>query len=260
MSMSIFTNRIIQESYQNVYRKKNRFLKPTLHVCESEVEDVDKLIYGKYDPICVKHGFKKSDKDDYYNIEDNQLIKYKICYKDDSIICLANKHLVWFDLETGDKIDPPKVIEGDFDCSELINLTSLDGAPKYVGGNFACFCCDNLISLEGSPREVRGNFRCFYCKNLTSLEGAPRKVGGNFDCNRCKNLTSLKGSPQYVRKNFCCFGCRNLTSLEGAPNKVGRDFDCNECPNLTSLEGAPRYIGRNFSVPLKLMNISWMRF
>ena len=211
---------------------------PTLLLCESEVEDFNKLIYGKYDPICVKHGFRKSDKDDYYNIEDNKLIKYKICYKDDSIICLANKHLVWFDLETGNKIDPPEVIEGDFDCSELINLTSLDGAPKYVGGNF----------------------RCFYCKNLISLEGAPRKVGGNFDCNGCKSLTSLKGSPQYVRKNFCCFGCRNLTSLEGAPEKVGRDFDCNECPNLTSLEGAPRYIGRNFSVPLKLMNISWMRF
>lgn len=232
--MSIFTNRIIQESYQKVYRK-NRFLKPRLNVCESEVEDFDKLIYDEHDPICVKLGFRKKDRGHfYYNIEDNKVIPYQLCYKDDSMACFANKHLVWFDMETGNKTEPPKVIEGDFDCS----------------------WCEDLISLEGSPREVYGDFECEGCDNLTSLEGAPYFVSGHFDCASCYNLKTLAGAPEFIGRafpnygehpSFSCRNCNNLVSLKGGPRDVRGDFECYNCKKLTSLEGIPEVSGEIIS-------------
>lgn len=71
----------------------------------------------------------------------------------------------------------PKIVTGDFDCSEN-RLTSLEFGPEKVGGNYNCNS-NELISLEGAPKEVGGNFRCDYNK-LTSLKGAPEKIGGIF--------------------------------------------------------------------------------
>lgn len=233
-------------------------------------ETFEKLIYDERDPICSKLGFRKDDDSDfdYYNLEDDKLMHYMKCYEDNSRACFANKYLVWFDMKSGNKIDPPERIDGNFDCYQCGNLSSLKGSPREVGGSFDCSQCNNLTSLEGSPRDVGGCFECqgcyrlsslkgapekiggwfncSDCNNLTSLEGAPKEVSGNFLCNSCLNITSLNGAPRKVGGDFYCYRCENLASLEGAPEKVGGEFDCHSCNKLTSLEGAPREVGGNF--------------
>ena len=232
-------------------------------------ETFEKFIYDDSDPICSKLGFRRDDEIYvYYSLEDNKLIKYKMCYKDNSIACLANTHFVWFDLKSGNKTEPPERVEQFFDCGFCNNLKSLEGSPREVGGdfyccsnniaslkgspekvggNFICSGCNNLISLEGSPREVVGDFICYSCHNLTSLEGAPVNVGGGFDCENCFNLPSLEGCPKKIGGDFSCFGCDALKSLEGSPREVGGDFNCTRCDKLTSLEGAPREVGGDFN-------------
>ena len=232
----------------------------------------DKLIYDESDPICSVLGFNKDDEDNYYKIEDNKIGKYRCCYSDKEIVCLADKFLTWFDLNTGNEIEPPERVEGDFTfykCKNITSLerlpkevggsviyigcetlTSLEGSPEKVGDHFSCYRCKNLTSLKGAPKEVGGNFDCSYCEKLTSLDGAPEKVGGSFYCPRCHGITSLKGAPKEVGGDFDCYECYKLKSLEGSPEKVGGDFNCSSCKNLTSLEGAPIEVGGDFECSL----------
>ena len=207
-------------------------------------ETFEKLIYDERDPICSKLGFRKDDDSDfdYYNLEDDKLMHYMKCYEDNSRACFANKYLVWFDMKSGNKIDPPERIDGNFDCYQCGNLSSLKGSPREVGGSFDCSQCNNLTSLEGSPREVGGDFYCYLCNNLTSLNGAPKYVSGDFYCYRCENLASLEGAPEKVGGEFDCHSCKKLTSLDGAPKYVGGNFCCYSCDKRIALEGIPEYI------------------
>ena len=73
---------------------------------------------------------------------------------------------------------------------------------NIITGNFDCSDCINLKSLEGAPKEMNWNFYCDNCNNLESLEGAPEKVGGSFNCSDCPNLRSLKGAPKVIKGRF----------------------------------------------------------
>lgn len=137
-------------------------------------------------------------------------------------------------------------VSGDFNCSWIKELTSLDGCPNEVGGNFDCSECENLKSLKGVPREIPGNFNCSQCNKLKSLKWAPKKVGGVFSCYWCNSLTNLEGAPKEVGGSFSCSDCDNLKSLKGAPKKVSFQFDCSCCFSLESLEGVPETV-RNFN-------------
>lgn len=208
--------------------------------------EFDSLDYYETDKLCSNFGFRIDGVNNYCRIEDNKLIKYKLCYRDSLIVCLANTHFEWYDINSRDKIEPPKSINGTFKCSYWSNLTSLKGSPSEIVGDFDCSHCSNLISLKGSPNKVNGSFYCPGCDSLTSLEGAPSEVFGDFVCRDCKNLRSLKGAPSEVGRGFHCPFCYNLTSLDGAPNKVGENFDCSYCKNLTSLKGSPNKVGEDF--------------
>lgn len=95
-------------------------------------------------------------------------------------------------------------VNGDFECTKCVYLTSLVGAPSYVGGDFICGHCYSLTSLVGAPSEVGDSFDCIYCPKLTSLEWAPLHVGKNFDCRCCSQLTSLIGHPATMTRGFFC--------------------------------------------------------
>ena len=82
-------------------------------------------------------------------------------------------------------------VKGSFSCSNLSELTSLEGAPKEVWGEFKCDFCRSLKSLEGAPEKVGGSFYCSRCKSLKSLEGCPKAVGGFFSCSECSSLKSV---------------------------------------------------------------------
>ena len=81
-----------------------------------------------------------------------------MCYKDNSIACLANTHFVWFDLKSGNKTEPPERVEQFFDCGFCNNLKSLEGSPREVGGDFNCSDCYDLLSLDGKPEHIGGRF------------------------------------------------------------------------------------------------------
>lgn len=136
-------------------------------------------------------------------------------------------------------------IEGYFDCSKCLELTSLEGAPKKVLGDFICKQCWALISLEGAPEEVGGDFSCTWCAELKTLKGAPKKVGGDFFCSCCKSLTSLEGAPKNLTKSFHVRHNPLLKSLKGSPEKV-HGFVCDSCSSLKSLKGAPKIVKGNF--------------
>ena len=232
-------------------------------------EEFEKLTYNKHDPFCLKLGFRVGNDGYYYNIEDNNIIKYVHCYgyNISGLVCFANKHFVWFDMKTGHKTEPPETIKGDFRCAISPDLTSLEGSPTIVNGDFECVNCNNLASLQGGPKEVSGSFTCEHCANLRSLYKAPEKIGLDFSCKWCEQLSSLEGVPEIINGSFICcynrfetlegaprevkgdFDCTfsDITSLKGAPEKVGRNFYTYKCDNLASLEGAPRYVGGNFS-------------
>lgn len=89
-------------------------------------------------------------------------------------------------------------VQGDFDCSDCLNLTSLEGAPDRVEGN--CYF-DN-------------------CIRLTSFKGGPSWVGKSFISTMCTRLETLEGAPQYIGESFNCYFCSRLTSLSGAPEKI----------------------------------------
>jgi hypothetical protein len=46
------------------------------------------------------------------------------------------------------------LVSGDFDCSALVNLTSLKGVPIQVGGTFNC-AYTNIRSLDYAPRSAQ---------------------------------------------------------------------------------------------------------
>jgi hypothetical protein len=160
--------------------------------------------------------------------------KSNIEIKNKKITSLTNGCFVWGE------------VGGDFDCSECMSLTSLEGAPKKVGGSFECLNCHSLKSLEGAPKEVGWFFDCEKCDTLTSLKGAPEKVGAHFYCNSCDSLESLEGAPKEVGGVFVCAFCKSLTSLEGVPEKISGKFDCSGCQSLTSLKGAPKKVNGEF--------------
>lgn len=187
---------------------------------KSPKDIIDSLEYNESDPLCSA-GFRyDEDHNLFYRIEDNKLVKYNVCYNDSLILCLANTHFEWYDLQTGKEIEPPNSIDGDFLCPGYNNLTSLDGSPNKVNGTFSCHVCENLTSLKGAPSEVCKDFICVECNKLTTLEGSPTIVGREFDCSDCDNLTSLKGAPSEVGGYFYCYGCRKLKSIDDAPESI----------------------------------------
>ena len=68
----------------------------------------------------------------------------------------------------------------------------------------------NLTSLKNCPDKVEDFFRCSYCTKLDSLEGCPSYVGWNFYCRDCKrkftekevkSLCKVKGKINFSGKN-----------------------------------------------------------
>ena len=74
--------------------------------------------------------------------------------------------------------DLPQSIKGDFFINYNVLLKSLEGSPKIIGGDYDCSDC-KLESLKGGPEKVGGTFNCEK-NNLNSLAGGPESVGGDF--------------------------------------------------------------------------------
>ena len=113
--------------------------------------------------------------------------------------------------------------------NKITSLTNDSFIWTEVGGNFNCSYLTSLKSLEGAPKIVAGDFSCYYCESLKTLEGAPEKVGGRFSCVGCKSLKTLEGAPEKVGGGFYCYNCTSLKTLKGAPKTVGGDFYCSNC-------------------------------
>ena len=179
-------------------------------------------------------------------------------YRDDIAFCIPTKvGFVWYSKNSLKRVEAPKKVDKDFDCSSCNSLTSLEGTPREVNGNFYCLRCKSLTSLTGSPEKVNGHFNCSYCNSLTSLEGALCEINGSFCCLNCKSLTSLMGAPKKVYGIFNCSYCPSLASLEGAPEKVGGDFYCVYCTSLPKSEVEKLRANRKYKLVLgQMRNIS----
>ena len=114
-------------------------------------------------------------------------------------ICFARDHFYWYD-KNFNKIDPPDEIETGIEIIMPFDseLTSLVGSPKIVNGNFICSDTP-LKTLKGAPRTIVGSFDCSTTK-ITSLEGGPEEIDGDFWCASNK-LHSLEGAPRSVGGN-----------------------------------------------------------
>ena len=121
-------------------------------------------------------------------------------------------------------------VDGEFNCSNNIHLTSLKGSPRRVNSFYASNCI-NLTRLEGGPVEVEFRYFCDYSK-ITNLIGAPTKVkelmlSHNYD------LESLEGCPQEV-DNLGLFEAKNLKTLNGV-SIVNDRLNVSHCTSLYSL-------------------------
>ena len=87
------------------------------------------------------------------------------------------------------------IVNGDFDCSQMLLSNFLGIKFGTVKGDFYC-SENNLTSLEGAPTTVLGAFICTD-NRLTNLKGAPKTVGSGFYCAK-NDLTSLEGVPYAI--------------------------------------------------------------
>jgi hypothetical protein len=78
-------------------------------------------------------------------------------------------------------------------------LITKDTKNEHWEGDFNCYNNKQLTSLAGAPASVGGHFGCFNNKQLTSLAGAPASVGSDFNCANNK-LTSLAGIHKIIKK------------------------------------------------------------
>lgn len=111
-------------------------------------------------------------------------------------------------------------VKGNFDCSWIDSLESLESGPYEVGGSFNCSRCGKLITLEGAPKTIGGSFKCDWCKSLLSLKGVPKKIPGDFDCSYCESLRTLKDGPEEVAENFFCVICGKVFTKQEVFNNT----------------------------------------
>jgi len=121
-------------------------------------------------------------------------------------------------------------MDEEFNCSNNIHLTSLEGSPRKVGF-FNISECINLTSLEGGPIEVREYF-CDYSK-ITNLRGAPKKVKELY-LSHSYELESLEGCPDEVDR-LVLYDSTKLKTLKGV-SIVHDHISVNECTSLYSLD------------------------
>ena len=100
-----------------------------------------------------------------------RIIKYRKVFQGSSnsasnTVCVANDHFFWYDADQARMIDPPDIINGNMDCENWAQLTSLKGCPRSLGnGTLNCAGCKNLESLEGVPQEL-GGINLYECDKL----------------------------------------------------------------------------------------------
>lgn len=126
------------------------------------------------------------------------ITKYTV-NSDESIDCHQNVYLNFYSLI---KI-PFKFnrVYGDFICNGN-NLTNLENAPKYVQGLFDCSDNIYLTSLEGCPKYIGSDFISDN-NMLKSIEGCPDIIFGNFIITQSSYLESLIGLPSSILGNLC---------------------------------------------------------
>lgn len=143
--------------------------------------------------------------------------------------------------------------EWDFDDSGQVsvpgNLTFKDKSFTHfpihfapIQGNFDCSDCLNLVSLEGAPQRVEGSCYLNNCIHLTSLRGGPTWVGKDLDCILCTRLESLEGAPIFIGGTLNCFYCSRLLSLSGAPEKIPGDFLIHGCLGPPTLQNDSKIV------------------
>lgn len=157
--------------------------------------------------------------------------------KDDDISAIEK---VMNELKAVENSDHTYSVSGDVKPKHLKKLIS-DGRFivkfKRVNGDFDCSGIRELTSLENSPEIVDGDFICNNCSNLKTLKGAPKTIGGNFECSGTP-IETLEGCPEVIGNWLECIGCKSLKSLEGFPKKVktarivkcGKDFTRDDIP------------------------------
>lgn len=100
-----------------------------------------------------------------------RIVKYRKVFQGSStsasnVVCVALDHFYWYDGNSGKMINPPDTINGDMDCANWAQLTSLKGCPRSLGrGTLDCSGCKNLESLDGVPQELE-NINLSECDKL----------------------------------------------------------------------------------------------
>jgi hypothetical protein len=111
-------------------------------------------------------------------------------------------------------------VSGDFVCSRIDSLRSLEGGPIYVEGDFDASLCD-LRSLEGSP-EFCTNFNASQ-NLLRSIKGSPKIVMGDFDLSN-NMINNLDFGPLMITGSCKLLGNAKVTKKEGDSDSDAKKF------------------------------------
>jgi len=149
---------------------------------------------------------------------------YKILFKTKgNDICIQNDEdmLTWYEYDptqlAAKVIDPPEKVDGRF---YIPGVKSLVGCPRVINGDFECTNCPELKTLEGGPEEVTGYYNCCQNNGLESLKGVAKIIGGDFNCHKCDSLKSFDGLQETEIGNFfICSYLKDMTidGLKGLP-------------------------------------------
>ena len=89
--------------------------------------------------------------------------------------------------------------------------------------NFDCGNMMFLSSLKGCPTKISGDFKCRYT-GIKSLRYGPTRVEGSYYCQKT-GISSLRFSPEYVGKNFFAMDNNKIKSLEGIGVEYLQEID-----------------------------------
>lgn len=151
-------------------------------------------------------------------------------------------------------------VEGNFNCENIRELSSLENGPKEVTGTFN-ISGTSVESFEGCPEKIGKNFIARGLSQVLSIDTFPKYIGGIVDLsssyiesieglynsnikeaiilNYCA-ITSLKGIPEGFEGDVVAKNA-DLETLEGCPEGLA-GLDVSGCYNLYSIEDLPEVV------------------
>jgi len=126
----------------------------------------------------------------------------------------------------------PDIVEGDFNCEGNDEIENFEYFPKEIRGDLECSNMLELISLEGlanldGSSKIGGSISCDH-GNLYSLKGVPKEINGFLSCMH-NRLNTYDGFPELIKLNLW---------IADNPGPLGDGYEVSEIRKICEVDGS----------------------